>query len=557
MQPSDDRRPDLLAGLRSQISSAKADPPPPLELLSRLRADIVSTREEEPPPEPAEEFYVEDGFEPERGSFEVDDRCTEFDPALGPKMRRRAWEEYARDVAGGGADHRPRKKVRLGRAGVRAWVELTLVLGLMIGLNAGFFPNDPGFRRLEFNPFLVPVVLLALRFGTLIGGAAGLASALWMIVASRHASLEDGSAVLPGLLVIAGALTGVLAQHQGERLEHVRGYARRLESRLGRARRLLGVRHSVIGELQSRIEEQAVSVESMYRMSRRMSSTEPTDMFQAVLQILHADLRVARAAVYRCIDNSFYLAASLDRRLAPAPFPEYLDAERGIPGLARNLGRRVSLSTPRPRRFPRRSGRRCSSPVPIREGDQLHALLVIEDLPLLEFTPSALARVDALLGWASEVRTRLARLSEQSDGDYFDRGVGAYRFPYLAETLRRELQRARRHGLPLRVMRIRILAFADLSPTSVAAARECVSRALFAYLREGDTIGADRHPESFLAILPMCEAATATAIGFRMQRALEGISGLLPLRLAFEFVDPESATASPDAAPPTPLEAVA
>ncbi len=41
---------------------------------------------------------------------------------------------------------------------------------------------------------------------------------------------------------------------------------------------------------------------------------------------------------------------------------------------------------------------------PIREGDQLHALLVIEDLPLLEFTPSALARVDALLGWASQVR---------------------------------------------------------------------------------------------------------------------------------------------------------
>jgi hypothetical protein len=153
------------------------------------------------------------------------------------------------------------------------------------------------------------------------------------------------------------------------------------------------------------------------------------------------------------------------------------------------------------------------------------------------------------------VRTRLARLREQSDGDYFDRGVGAYRFPYLAETLRRELQRARRHGLPLRVMRVTILSFAELSAGSVAAARECVSRALFAYLREGDTIGADRRPDSFLAILPMCEAATATALGFRMQRALEGISGLLPIRLSFEFVDPEAAGAAPDAAPP--LEAVA
>jgi hypothetical protein len=556
MQPSDDRRPDILAGLRSKIASTKDDAPPPLELLARLRGDIVSTRVEPPPAEPPEEFYVEDGFEPEREPFEIDDRSTELDPALGPKMRRRAWEEYARDVAGGGADRRPRKKIRLGRAGVRGWLELTLLLGLMIGLNAFVFPNDPGFRRLEFNPFLLPVVLLALRFGTLIGGAAGLVSALWLLVASRHVNLEDGSAVLPGLLVILGVLTGVLAQHQGERLEHVRDYAGRLEERLARARRLLGIRQSVIGELQSRIEEQAVSVESMYRMSRRMSSTEPTDMFQAILQILHADLRVARAAIYRSIDGSFYLAASLDRRLAPAPFPEYLDADRGLPGLARRLNRRISIFDSDAETLPPSERSPVLACGPIREGEHLHALLVVEDLPLLEFTPSALARLDALLGWASEVRTRLARLSEQTEGDYFDRGVGAYRFPYLAETLRREFQRARRHGLPLRVMRVRIQSFSELPESSVAAARECVSRALFAYLREGDTIGADRRPDSFLAVLPMCEAATATALGFRMLRALEKISGLLPIRLSFEFVDPEAAAASSDATPP-PLEAVA
>lgn len=557
MQPSDDRRPDLLAGLRPTIASTKEDAPPPLELLQQLRTDIVSTREVEPPPPPVEEFYVEDGAEPEREPAElVDDRSTELDPTLGPKMRRRAWEEYARKLAGRGAGGPRRRKVRPGRPGVRAWLELVGVVGLLVAVNAILFPADPGFRRLEFNPFVIPVVLLGLRFGTLIGGVAGLASGLWLIFASGHADLEDGSAVLPGMLVVLGVLTGVLSQHQGERLDFVRGYARRLEERLARARRLLGVRQSVIGELQSRIEEQAVSIESMYRMSRRMSSTEPSDMFQALLQILHADLRVARAAVYRCIDGTFYLAASLDRRLAPAPFPEYLDADRGIPGLARTLRRRVSVFDAEAEQLPPSDRSALLVCGPVLEGDQIQALLVVEDVPLLEFTPAALARLDALLGWASEVRTRLARLNEQSDGDYFDRGIGAYRFPYLVETLRREHQRARRHGLPLRVMRVRILSFAEIPRPSLAAARECVSRALFAYLREGDTIGADRQPDSFLAVLPMCEAATATAIGFRMQRALEGISGLLPLRLAFEYVDPEEVGASSDAAPP-PLEAVA
>jgi len=126
----------------------------------------------------------------------------------------------------------------------------------------------------------------------------------------------------------------------------------------------------------------------------------------------------------------------------------------------------------------------------------------------------------------------------------------------MAEALRRENLRARRHGFPLKVLRVRIASFAEIPPPSLAAARECVSRALFAYLREDDTIGLAEQEDSFLAILPMCEAATAAAIGFRMNRALEGVSGLLPLRLAFEFVNPETLEAAPRAPAPA-LEAVA
>ena len=105
-------------------------------------------------------------------------------------------------------------------------------------------------------------------------------------------------------------------------------------------------------------------------------------------------------------------------------------------------------------------------------------------------------------------------------------------------------------------MRVRIASFAEIPPSSLAAARECVSRALFAYLREDDTVGLAEQEDAFFAILPMCEAATATAIGFRMIRALEGVSSLLPLRLAFDFVDPDTLQAVPKAPAPA-LEAVA
>ncbi|HVE38635.1 MAG TPA: hypothetical protein VNM14_02025 [Planctomycetota bacterium] len=541
------------------------------KLLSQLRSGIVSTREEAPVQafptsslagSPAitpgtDEIYVEVGEPKEDGKEpKYEDRISALPTEVSRQIRRRAWEEYARRVADGSGDRRRRKKIRLGGPGPAAWLELAIWMTVLIGTNLLAFPHDPGFRRVEFNPFLLPVILLAIRFGTLIGGAAGIAGAGWMLLSTRHASLEDGSLVLPGLTVLVGMLTGILSQHQGERLAHFRTYAGTLEARQARARRLLAVKDSVIHELQSRIEEQTVSVEAMYRWSRHMSSSEATDMFQALLQLLHADLSVTRAAVYRRRDDGYVLAASLDRGSVPAPFAERLDPRDGLVAMALEHRRPISAFDPEAEslRGPARPGILLCGPVC--EEEMVEAMVVVHEMPLLELTPASCARFDALLNWASEARSRLAHFREQSDPDFFDRRIGAYRFSYFSEALRRENLRARRHGLPLKVLRARITSFAEIPPGSVPAARECVSRALFAYLREDDTIGLAEQEDTFLAILPMCESATATAIGFRMIRALEGVTGLLPLKLAFDFVDPETLEAAPKAPMPA-LEAVA
>jgi hypothetical protein len=542
------------------------------KLLSQLRSGIVSTRQDDsvqafptasglagsPSITPGtDDLYVEVG-EPKDGAKEpkYEDRLSALPAEVSRQIRRRAWEEYARRVADGPGERRHRKKVRLGRPGAAAWLELAVWMTVLIAINLLVYPHDPGFRRLEFNPFLLPVLLLAIRFGTLIGGAAGIAGAGWMIFATRHASLEDGSLVLPGLTVLVGMLAGILSQHQGERLAHFRTYAGTLEARQARARRMLAVKDSVIHELQSRIEEQTVSVEAMYQWSRSMSSSEASDMFQALLQLLHADLRVTRAAVYRRRDNEFVLAASLDRGSVPAPFSERLDRQDGLVALAIEHRRPISAFDPEAESLRGPARPQILLCGPVCEEEVVEAVVVVQEMPLLELTPASCARFDALLNWASEARSRLAHFRAQSDPDFFDRRIGAYRFSYFSEALRRENLRSRRHGLPMKVLRARILSFSEIPPASLPAARECISRALFAYLREDDTIGLSEKEDTFLAILPMCEAATAAAIGFRMIRALEGVSSLLSLKLAFDFVDPETLEAAPKADAPA-LEAVA
>jgi hypothetical protein len=542
------------------------------ELLAKLRSGIVSTRQDESvtafPTSPGlagrpavtpgtDDLYVEEApKEGEQGVPRYEDRVAALPAEVSRQIRQRAWEEYARRVADGEGERRLRRRARIGRPGAAAWLELAVWVSLLIGANVVFFPDDPGFRKLEFNPFLVPVLFMAIRFGTLIGGAAGIAGAVWMTLAARNASLEDGSLVLPGITVLVGMLTGILSQHQGERLAHFRQYAGTLEARQARSRRLLAVKDSVIHELQSRIEEQTVSVEAMYRWSRHMGSTDSSDMYSALLQILHADLHVTRAAVYRARDGGFALAASLDRGTVAGPFQERLDTTVGLPALAVELRRRVSLFDAEAAGLRGQASPGILWCGPICETDDVDALVVVEEMPLIELTPASCARIDALLNWASEARSRLAHFRQQSDPDFFDRRIGAYRFSYFVEALRRENLRSRRHGFPLKVLRVRIASFAEIPTSSIPAARECVSRALFAYLREDDTIGLSPQDDTFLAILPMCEAATAAAVGFRMSRALEGASGILPLRLTFDFVDPETLDAAPKAAAPA-LEAVA
>ncbi len=413
-----------------------------------------------------------------------------------------------------------------------------------------FFPTDPGFRRLEFNPYLIPVVLLAVRFGTLVGGSAGLLCALWLVGSSRHGDLEDGSLVLPGLLIGVGLLAGALSRHQGERLAFYRWRTRVLQGEQVRAAQLLEARASVIRELQSRIEEQTVSIGGLYRIGRAMTSDDPREMSDSLLRLLSSDLKVTRAAVYQPVDGELRLAASIDHGLQPRPFSATLDPDAGLPGLALKLGRRVSIFEHEAAGLDLRRTEPAMISGLVRSGEDLKAVIVVHELPLFEFTPSAVSKFDALLEWASEARGPAEIVETSDEPPYFDRRIGAYRWVYVQETLQRELQRARRHALPLRVLQVKLTALDDVPAPARESVRQRVARILFAYMRECDTVGLGPSEDTFLAILPMCEASSAQAFRFRINAMLEKIVGAMSY--SFEFVDPETLEIA-DGDPAVPL----
>ena len=394
---------------------------------------------------------------------------------------------------------------------------------------------------MELNPYVIPVILLGVRYGTSAGLAAGLLSALWIAAASGRADLEDGSLVLPGLLVVLGTMTGALSRNQGRRLVFFRDLVRRLRKNAERARRTLSATAAVIRELQARIESEAVSAPALYRMSRGMGSEQPREVYESVLRILSGDLGVLRAAVYERRGDDFVLGPSLDRRTLPRPFAPTLSTKRGLAEPALRLGRVISIFDPESSAFDRSHPETGLLAGPIPAAGGARALVVVYDMELLNFSPETPARFTSILDWARESlaragRRRPVRVSPQSPSS-FDPDTGAYRLESFAEILKREENRARRSGLPYRVLEVQILDFQRVSPARRRAVRQRVSRALFAYTRDFDTIAATGE-DAFAVLMPAFERADARVIVDRIKNAVDQTWTGENVQLSFRFLDP-------------------
>jgi GGDEF domain-containing protein len=456
-----------------------------------------------------------------------------FPEEAADRVRRRAWAEYAQSLAGEEGSGVRRRRRTPPPSPVRSWAELAGSLGLLALVNFLFFPDDVGFRRFEFNPYLLPALLFGVRYGPAHGLFAGLVGAAWAVHGAGGFHLEDGSLILPGFLTVAGAFAGLLSRRQGRRLYLYRARSWDLEAEVRGMVRTLAAKDAVIRDLQSRIEEYGVSLENLYRMGRGMTSENPDELYATVLRILARDLRAERASVYDVTDAGLAFRSGHDERLLSDAFPPALGAEGTLAGLALRLGRAVSAFDPEAAE--RQSGAVLAGLV--REGGRVRAVVLVERMPLLEFSPAAVSRFAALLDWASETRTRAARREDRRTPGWFDERIGAYTTPYLLDAVAKETGRSQRYGTPFSVLLVQILGYDGLPPTRRATVRQSVCRVLSAHTRETDAVCATPREDAFAVLLPMHLGGDAVALADRVNTVLEQLWPRGLVRLAFSFAD--------------------
>ncbi len=414
----------------------------------------------------------------------------------------------------------------------RGWWMLEAAIGLAVvaGANWWWARGDVGFRRLPLSPYFILVLLFALRYGTSAGFATGLASAALLAVWTGRFDLEDGSLLLPVLLVAVGTSAGEFVRSRWEQLHFHRERSAVLSEELSEARHDLGVKDKALRQLKGQVEQEGLPVATLFRMSRRMDSLDPAAVHEAILDFLAVDLKSERAAVYERVDGKFLLrSARVAQGSAPAA-PE-LRVDAGLAELALRRNRVVSVLE-----ADEREGVLCG---PIRQDSEVRLLVWVDQLPLAECTPASVARFTHVLEWAESTLRRVRAFRDAREKALIDPDLKMYSAGYLREHLNYEIQRFRRYRTPVALILVRIGEGAPPPLSDGGALHEEVHRILRSSVRTSDRVfGTSRRDTLALVVHVRGEEETPVILD-RINRARGGI----PLSYGISCSDSETAYA--------------
>ena len=236
------------------------------------------------------------------------------------------------------------------RRPIRIAIEMALSFAILLALD-WWLTGGTGFARVQPSPYWLPVLVMALAYGTGPGAiAAATASALWL----GHAHAVGGERdyldhlfhlSLPPLLwfvaaVAIGEVT-ILRTNRHIRLERRGRVARRNVARMTEAFDALSRTNR---RLQVQIATESATLGHVIDTATRLSSTSPADRREAIVRLIALAARTEDFTCYRIVGDEARAwlraaQAAVRRDVLPVALIERLLRRRGIVHVARRSDR--------------------------------------------------------------------------------------------------------------------------------------------------------------------------------------------------------------------------
>ncbi|MBI4348271.1 MAG: GAF domain-containing protein [Elusimicrobia bacterium] len=347
-------------------------------------------------------------------------------------------------------------------ARTRAWVyEIPVFYGLLFSLQRAAFPELPGFRGVEPNPYWLGVLLFGLRYGLGAGAASGVASAALLVYGTWATGegfrLEDADFYFqPGLFVLLGVALGFVA----DRWEHTRSaLRRRIEDMAGRNRGLqnqIHLQQKAMRAVEQQVVSQMSSVVTLYHGSQELGTLDRQALFPAMLDFFTQALQATKTAFYVHQDGRWIL---LDQRGwdGPEDYPRAIDSGTGIIGKAASERRVISLrdllvaeadDSPS---VGAKSDAIMAAPL-LDPGGEVVAVFAVQAMPFLRFNSASVNLATLLAEWGGESLAKALEVEALKSRSLLDEDYGVHSASYFQNRLRQEFSRSRRYALPLSVL---------------------------------------------------------------------------------------------------------
>jgi len=357
----------------------------------------------------------------------------------------------------------------------------------------------PAEVRLPFLAFSIS--LLAAEYGLFPGLWAGaLAGVLWICTAGFGPFPQAFR--MPTLMLAVGGAFGALGERHRRKLGELRAQYEEVREGLEDLSVQYLALQEAYRELERRIMGQSATVETLYRVSRRLESLFPEEVYQAAPELVRDFLDAEACALYLKVDGKLVLKGAVGEPKTGSR-PQELPLDVWPVGEALEKGRVVSLRD----KEEFSAGEALREPIlmaaPLLAGGDALGVLVVESLPFLKLTPSSIRMLSIIADWTGRALDTAQRFQSLRREAVEDEVSGVYSFSYIRNRLKEEWERAKRYKVPLSVLLFRVLEYSEIPPEN----REKVLLSLgavFRYiLRTVDIVGKYRYEEGFVVLLPM------------------------------------------------------
>ncbi|MBM4386893.1 MAG: diguanylate cyclase [Deltaproteobacteria bacterium] len=436
------------------------------------------------------------------------------------------------------------------KKGIESLVELLAGFVLIVGINHIFFPEDPGFMKVNPHPFLFLTILMGARYGTFEGFLTGFISAVIYIIylfadsdLNRIIQAFEWSQIIPAyLFIVLGLLVGEIRQMANNEVFKLVNELRDITVQHANLQKEHELIVKVKEELQKKIIISDDVIGEFCESTQRLEDMPADEIFLNVLDIVEKFTGAEKCSFYVKELDNFVLRANRGWEIGDS-FKSVLELDDPIVEKVIASKQMATLKD-----FSHEGVRKeiiMCAPLMVDDENEIGGFLVINKIPFNRLTHTTMNNFLAISRWAAvslkNARNYYAAMEHRID----DQTTETYNFGYLRKRLEEEIERTRRYKTSFTMLLVQVNELETLEEVEKRNFLRSFGSNLKNFLRKVDIVASYRMKGVYGIVLPSTSPQQALAVTSRIHEGFREKYQLFKGRYAHLYLKMGIAAPSP------------